>query len=67
MWQSEVAELLRQAAELCVENGVDVDTFMRGAWSTYVEARPGMREYIEDLQLRAQLDELRRAGLIAEA
>ena len=66
-WQSEVTELLRRAAELCVENGVDVDAFMRGAWSTYVESRPGMRDAIEELQLRAQLDELRRAGRVPEA
>jgi hypothetical protein len=66
-WQDEVAELLRQAAALCVDNGVDVDTFVRGAWSTYVESRPGMREYLEELQLRAQLDELRKAGRMAEA
>ena len=66
-WQTSVADLLRRAAVLCVENGVDADAFMRGAWATYVEMRPGMRDYIEELQLRQQLDELRKAGRIGEA
>ena len=42
-WQSEVGDLLTQAASLCVEHGLDVDTFLTGAWSAYVEARPGLQ------------------------
>lgn len=66
-WQSEVGDLLTQAASLCVEHGLDVDTFLTGAWSAYVEARPGLREYLEELQLRNQLDELRQQGRLGEA
>jgi hypothetical protein len=66
-WQTEVGRLLSRAAALCVEQGVDVDSFMKGAWSAYVEARPGMREHLEELQLRDQLDELRKTGRMAEA
>jgi hypothetical protein len=66
-WHSEVGDLLAQAAVLCVQHGLDVDAFMRGAWSAYVEARPGLRDYIEEMQLRNQLDELRKAGRIGEA
>jgi hypothetical protein len=66
-WHSEVGELLAQAAILCVAHGLDVDTFMKGAWSAYVEARPGLREHLEDLHLREQLDELRKVGRIGEA
>jgi hypothetical protein len=66
-WHAEVDDLLAHAADLCVENGIDVDTFMKGAWSAYVEARPGLRDYIEELQLRNQLDELRKAGRVGEA
>lgn len=66
-WQSEVGDLLTQAASLCVEHGLDVDTFLTGAWSAYVEARPGLREYLEDLQLRSQLDELRKQGRLGAA
>ena len=60
-------ELLAKAAAQAVERGLDVDAFMRGAWSAYVEARPGFREYLEEQQLRAQLDALRAAGHIAKA
>ena len=66
-WQAEVGRLLSQAAALCVEHDVDVDNFMKGAWSSYVEARPGFRDYLEEMQLRDQLDEIRKAGRMAEA
>ncbi len=66
-WHAEVGDLLVQAAILCVEHGLDVDTFLKGAWSAYVESRPGMREYIEEMQLRAQLDELRKLGRMGAA
>jgi hypothetical protein len=66
-WQGEVSELLARAAQLCIEHGIDVDPFVRGAYSAYVDARPGMREYLEELQLRATLEQMRDAGRIAEA
>lgn len=66
-WHAEVGDLLAQAAILCVQHGLDVDTFMKGAWSAYVEARPGLRDYIEEMQLRTQLDEIRKLGRMGEA
>ncbi len=66
-WQSTVGDLLAKAAGLCVEHGLDVDTFLTGAWSAYVEARPGLREYLEELQLRNQIDELRKQGRLGES
>lgn len=57
-------DLLEQAAARC---DVDPDSFVRGAWAAYLDARPGMREHLEDLQLRQQLDELRRDGRIGLA
>jgi hypothetical protein len=66
-WPAEVADLLSRAAELCIDHGMDVDAFVRDAWSAYVDTRPGMREYLEELQLRNQLEELRKAGRIADA
>ena len=66
-WHAEVGQFLTHAAELCVEHGVDLDAFMRGAWSAYVEARPGMRDYLEEVHLRNQLDEIRKSGGMGEA
>jgi hypothetical protein len=66
-WQADVGRLLTQAAALCVEHGVDVDNFMKGAWSAYVESRPGMREHLEEMQLRDQLDEIRKLGRMGQA
>ncbi len=66
-WHVEVGDLLAQAALLCSRNGVDMDTFMKGAWSAYVESRPGLRDEIEEMQLRSQLAELRKSGKLAVA
>ena len=66
-WHAEVGQFLTQAAELCVEHGVDLESFMKGAWSAYVETRPGMRDYLEEMQLRDQLDELRKMGHMGQA
>jgi hypothetical protein len=61
-WHSEVGDLLAQAAILCIAHGLDVDTFMKGAWSAYIEARPGLKNRLEEIKLRNQLDEIRRNG-----
>jgi hypothetical protein len=66
-WQFAVNLLLTQAAALCVQNGVDLDAFMNGAWSAYLEARPGMRDQLEEAHLRNQLDELRQLGRLGSA
>jgi hypothetical protein len=66
-WQAEVGQLLQRAAALCSEHGVEVDAYMSGAWSAYVEARPGLREQLEEAQLREQLEELRKLGRLGEA
>jgi hypothetical protein len=66
-WHAEVNRLLSQAATLCVEHGVEVEAYMSGAWAAYVEARPGMRDHLEEMQLRDQLDELRKLGRMGSA
>ena len=66
-WPTKVSEQLARAAALCVEHGVDLEAWMRGAWSAYVEARPGYREYLEEQHLLGQLEELRRVGRIGRA
>lgn len=66
-WHAEVSGLLSHAAELCVQHGLDLEEFMKGAWCAYLESRPGMREHLEELQLREQLDELRRLGRLGKA
>jgi hypothetical protein len=59
-WQS----LLKQAAK---RSDVDADAFVRGAYAAYLEAHPGMKQHLEDLQLKQQLEELRSRGLMGEA
>lgn len=66
-WHTEVNQLMQRAAALCIEHGVDADTFMSGAWSTYIERRPDLRDQLEEAHLTAQLDELRKLGRMGEA
>lgn len=66
-WQDEVKKLLARAASLCADNGVALGPFVQAASSAYVEARPGMREWLEEMQLRAQLEHARQLGRVAEA
>jgi hypothetical protein len=63
----EIGYLLSRAARMCADYGLDLDVFMKGAWAAYMDARPGLREHLEDVQLRGQLDEMRRAGRLGEA
>ena len=64
---SDLGELLARAATLAVEQGGDLDDFMKAAWSAFVDARPGLREHIEALRLIAELDALRQNGRIPMA
>lgn len=66
-WMLEVIELLERAAEVCAAHDIDVEPFMRGAYAAYLDARPGLKERLEDLQLEQQLDELRKHGRVAQA
>lgn len=63
----DLKDLFAKAAALGVEQGLDLDAFMRAAWTAYVEARPGFREFLEEEHLRGQLKQLRSAGRIGQA
>ena len=66
-WTAQLEELLAQAAALGAHHGVDADAFMKGAWAAYIDARPGLREELEEMQLKNQLEELRKLGRMGEA
>lgn len=63
----ELSELLARAGALAASLGVNMDNWMKEAWSAYVDAQPGLREHIEDMQLIAQLNSLRESGKIAQS
>lgn len=60
------ASLLR-AATGAAELGIELDLFMSNAWHAYMQARPGLREKLEDMQLAAQVQELRQKGRVGQA
>jgi hypothetical protein len=66
-WKREVRELFGRAAQLSVEHDLDLDTFVRQAYAAYFAVSPGLQEEIVEQQLVDQLEELRRAGRIAQA
>jgi len=64
---AEVGGLLAEAAILCVDHDIDIDTFMKGAWMAYVDARPGMREHLDEIQLIGQIAQARKQGRMGQA
>lgn len=62
-----LASALAHAAAIAHQAGVDLDGWMRAAWSAYVDARPGLRQHLEDLRLQAELAALRDKGRMPEA
>jgi len=64
---SELEALLAHAADLSARHEVPKEMFMAAAWNAYLEARPGLREEIEERELKTQLKKLRKQGLIATA
>ena len=58
-------ELLAMAANAAGD--ADLDSFMRAAWSAFVEGRPGLRQRLEELRFLAELEGLRQQGRLPEA
>jgi hypothetical protein len=58
---------LQSAALAAASVGINLDEFLRQAWSAYVDARPGLREHLADTQLAHQIQELRAAGKVGLA
>ena len=63
----ELSALLNRAGALAASLGLDLDAWMKTAWSAYVDAKPGLREHLEDMQLIAQLTAMRQSGRIGQA
>ena len=66
-WASELEHLLAKAAKLAAAHDVHTDAFLHAAWSACLDARPGLRDELEDKELRAQLRKLRKQGLVGTA
>jgi hypothetical protein len=65
--ETNTKDVLTRAAHLAAEAGVELDEFMRAAWSAYVDARPGLRDEIATAKTVARLEQLRERGLIPSA
>ena len=64
---TEVRDLMLRAATRAAEQGLDLDGYMRVAWLAYMEASPGLRQQLEEMQLAAQFEALRRSGRLGQA
>jgi hypothetical protein len=58
---------MSSAAESAARLDVDLDGFMQAAFAAYIQANPTARERVETAHLLAQLDGLRRRGILATA
>lgn len=66
-WLQELVSLLERAAQVAAANGIEGDVFKRAAWNAYLDAKPGLRQRLEDKQLRSHLRKLRKRGLVGSA
>lgn len=66
-WVQELEELLARAAKLAARHEVGSEAFMAAAWNACLAAHPGLREELEDKELRSQLKKLRKQGAIGLA
>jgi hypothetical protein len=66
-WMQELDDLLERAAKLAADRGVDHEVFIQSAWEKCLDARPGLRDQIEDKRWQAELRRLRRRGRIPTA
>jgi hypothetical protein len=66
-WSSEIESLLVKAAALAAERGLDAEAFMRAAWTACLDAQPGLREQIAEAAMSAQVEGLRKRGLVGAA
>jgi len=58
---------MSRAAESAARVDIDLDSFMQGAFAAYIQANPAARERVEAAHLLAQLDDMRRRGVLATA
>jgi hypothetical protein len=66
-WASRLDRHLAQAAKLAAEHGVPPDVFTAAGWHAYLHASPAFAQQIEQLQLMANVEELRNSGRLAKA
>ena len=59
--------ILDRAALMSVEHGDDPDEFMSAARDAYLRANPELREHVERTNMLAQMEALRRLGILAQA
>jgi hypothetical protein len=65
--KAELRELFMRASALAGELGLDLDDYMRLAWQSYMDVRPGLREQLEDIRLAAEIEAMRVAGKVGIA
>jgi hypothetical protein len=58
---------MSRASESAARLDIDLDSFMQGAFAVHIQVNPAARERVEATHLLAQLDELRRRGVLALA
>ena len=58
---------MSRAAESAARINADLDGFMQAAFAAYIQANPAARERVEAAHLLAQLDDMRRRGVLATA
>ena len=54
-------------AHLAAAAGIELDRFMEASFSAFLAASPAARDQVEAAQIVAQIDDMRRRGVLAAA
>ena len=65
--KTELSALLEHAGQVAAKMDIELEAWMQAAWSAYVDARPGLREHLEDMQMMAQITAMRQRGRVGQA
>jgi hypothetical protein len=60
-------QFLAHAAAAAARDGIELETFMDAAWSAFVDARPGLRDILDQLQVVAHLERMRQEGKLGQS
>lgn len=64
---TELSALLSHAGKVAATMDIELEAWMQAAWSAYVDARPGLREHLEEMQMMAQITAMRQRGRVGQA
>ncbi len=64
---AKASQAIVDTAQLAAAAGIDLDRFMEASFSAFLAASPAARDQVESAKIVAELEEMRRRGVLAAA